>query len=96
MSVEIEGTESSEKPNIINSTVLIDEKEVVIPTLNGRAYRGKVVAQLGKRFVCKQTIETTSTREETDPQTGKTRVATSKTVNYFGGLMEDVNGMVFI
>jgi len=87
-----EGLENPEKPNIVNATVLIDEQEVLIPTVDGRAYREGKGPQLGKRFICAQEIVTETSREVTDSATNKTTIVATKKTQYLSGSIKDVNG----
>ncbi|MDO8620733.1 MAG: hypothetical protein Q7R31_00390 [Candidatus Levybacteria bacterium] len=84
--------ENSGKPNIINTTILVKENEVVIPTVDGKPYRERKPAQLGKRFVCAQEIVSVSTREIVDPKTNESTMVTTQTSELQSGEFKDTNG----
>lgn len=92
MNIEKLGSESLGNPHIVDTRVLIDDQVVSIPTLEGKVYRNGVIAQLGKRLICAQEIEATTTSEVTDPQTNKTTTVTSKAVRYLDGSVNNADG----
>lgn len=76
----------------VNSAVLFEGQIVSILSLDGRALRMGVPAQLGKRFVCAQEIETTTTKEVADPQTGGTKTIVNKDVRNVSGFVRNTDG----
>jgi hypothetical protein len=63
-----------EGPKIINTTILVNGGERVIPTVDGKPHREGETGKLGKRYICAQEQVTISVSEIIDPGTGKPKI----------------------